>query len=166
MVTSSGTRSSSSSERVKSKSAFDAAGKPTSISLKPSPSRSAKSRRLRAGSIGLASAWLPSRRSVEHQIGARSSTTFGHVRSGRSTVSYGRYLWNGIGTAGAPSDGRDAGVPRLRDGYVQVSLPLAGKREERAEGVSSRGLVHHERNVRPNRHGTRGKSGQSSVTKL
>ena len=43
-------------------------------------------RRLRAESIGLTSAWLPSRRSVEHQIGARSTTRFGHVRSDSSTV--------------------------------------------------------------------------------
>ncbi len=42
---------------------------------------------LRGVSIGLTSAWLPSRRSVEHQVGARSITVFGQVRSGKSTVT-------------------------------------------------------------------------------
>jgi len=92
MVTSSGMSPSSTSIRTKSKSAFDAAEKPTSISLNPSPRSRSKKRCLRAASIGLTSAWLPSRRSVEHQIGAAVRTTFGQVRSGRSTVAYGRYL--------------------------------------------------------------------------
>ena len=51
---------------------------------------------LRAASIGFTSAWLPSRRSVEHQTGARSTTRFGQVRSGRSTVVYGRYFQYGM----------------------------------------------------------------------
>ena len=92
MVTSSGIRFSSISSRAKSKSVRDADGKPISISLKPSCTSRSKNRRLRTLSIGLTSAWLPSRRSVEHQIGARVRTTSGQVRSGRSTVSYGRYL--------------------------------------------------------------------------
>ena len=41
-------------------------------------------RRLRSGPIGSTSAWLPSRRSTEHQIGALSMTRDGHWRSGRS----------------------------------------------------------------------------------
>ncbi len=53
IVTSSGMRSSSISVRTKSKSAFDAAGKPTSISLNPSSSSSAKNRRLRCGVHGV-----------------------------------------------------------------------------------------------------------------
>ena len=39
-------------------------------------------RRLRAGLIGSISAWLPSRRSTAHHIGARSMTLSGQVRSG------------------------------------------------------------------------------------
>jgi hypothetical protein len=39
-------------------------------------------RRLRAGLIGSISAWLPSRRSTAHHIGARLSTRSGQVRSG------------------------------------------------------------------------------------
>jgi hypothetical protein len=87
MVTSSGISSSSISVRTKSKSVFEAAGKPTSTSLNPRSTSSEKKRRFRPESIGLTSAWLPSRRSVEHQIGACVSTTSGQRRSGSSTVS-------------------------------------------------------------------------------
>ena len=81
MVTSSGTRSSSISWRTKSKSGWLADGKPTSISLKPICTRVSNIRSLRAGSIGSMSAWLPSRRSTEHQRGAFSIARVGHVRS-------------------------------------------------------------------------------------
>ena len=37
---------------------------------------------LRSTPIGSISAWLPSRRSTEHQIGAFSITRDGHLRSG------------------------------------------------------------------------------------
>ena len=87
IVVSAGIRLSSTSTRQKSKSALEAAGKPTSISFTPSRTRRSKKRRFRAASMGLTSAWFPSRRSVEHQVGARSRTTSGHVRSGRSTVA-------------------------------------------------------------------------------
>ena len=70
IVTSSGIRSSSTSVRMKSKSAFDADGKPTSISLKPISTSSLNRRRLRSPSIGLISAWLPSRRSTDTHCGA------------------------------------------------------------------------------------------------
>ena len=53
-------------------------------------------RRLRAGSIGSISAWLPSRRSTEHQRGAFVSFLSGHVRSGSSRGTNGRYLSKGI----------------------------------------------------------------------
>ena len=42
-------------------------------------------RRLRAGLIGSISAWLPSRRSTAHHIGARSTTLSGQVRSTERT---------------------------------------------------------------------------------
>ncbi len=45
-------------------------GKPISISLKPMSSSSWNMRALRSWPIGSTSAWLPSRRSTEHQIGA------------------------------------------------------------------------------------------------
>ena len=70
MVTSSGTRSSSTSWRMKSKSGWLAAGKPTSISLNPISTSESNIIRLRGGSIGSISAWLPSRRSTEHHSGA------------------------------------------------------------------------------------------------
>ena len=44
-------------------------------------------RRLRAGLIGSISAWLPSRRSTAHHMGARSTTRSGQVRSGSVTGS-------------------------------------------------------------------------------
>ena len=54
-------------------------------------------RRLRVGSIGSISAWLPSRRSTEHHSGALSMITFGQVRSVSTSGTCGRYLPNGIG---------------------------------------------------------------------
>ena len=56
---SAGMRSSSTSRRTKSKSAFDAAGKPTSISLTPSRTSRSNIRCLRAGSIGLDEGLVP-----------------------------------------------------------------------------------------------------------
>ena len=56
--------------RRKSKSVCDADGNPTSISLKPIVTNWSNIRRLRTGSMGSIRAWLPSRRSTEHQIGA------------------------------------------------------------------------------------------------
>jgi hypothetical protein len=96
MVTSSGTRSSSMSWRMKSKSGWLAEGKPTSISLNPICTTVSNMRRLRAGSIGSMRAWLPSRRSTEHQRGAFSIRRSGQVRSGRSSGRNGRYLSKGM----------------------------------------------------------------------
>ena len=84
MVTSSGMSSRSMSMRMKSKSVSDAEGKPTSISLKPMEMSRFQKRSLRSESMGLTSAWLPSRRSTEHQRGARVRRLPGHVRSGKS----------------------------------------------------------------------------------
>ena len=52
--------------------------------------------RLRVGDIGSISAWLPSRRSVESQRGARVMLFVGQVRSGRSTGLNGTYRWHGM----------------------------------------------------------------------
>ena len=59
-------------------------------------------RRLRCGSIGSISAWLPSRRSTLHHSGALSMTTLGQVRSYSTIGTYGWYLSNFIffGVAG------------------------------------------------------------------
>ena len=65
-------------ERTKSKSVCEADGKATSISLKPSCVSSRNMRFLRSTPIGSISAWLPSRRSTEHQIGALSMIREGH----------------------------------------------------------------------------------------
>ena len=96
MWTSSGIRSSSTSWRQKSKSGWLAAGKPTSISLKPIFTSSVNIFSLRAGSIGSIRAWLPSRRSTEHQRGALSITTFGQVRSVSTIGTNGWYFSKGI----------------------------------------------------------------------
>ena len=96
MVTSSGIRSSSISWRTKSKSVWLADGNPTSISLKPIATRVWNMRRLRTGSIGSMSAWLPSRRSTAHHRGAFVSLRSGHVRSGSSSGTNAWYFSNGI----------------------------------------------------------------------
>ncbi|CAM5780656.1 hypothetical protein CPER28S_00642 [Cellulomonas persica] len=99
ITTSSGIRPSSMSIRTKSKSVCDAAGKPTSISLKPMSTSSSNISSLRAGFIGSIRAWLPSRRSTAHQRGAFVMRASGHRRSGRSTLMIswnGRYLWIGM----------------------------------------------------------------------
>ncbi len=49
-------------------------------------------RSLRSASMGSISAWLPSRRSTLHQIGARVMARDGHCRSGNATGWTGRYL--------------------------------------------------------------------------
>ena len=96
MTTSSGIASSSISCRTKSKSVWEADGKPTSISLKPMRTRSSNIRRLRDGVIGSIRAWLPSRRSTAHQRGACSMARSGQVRSASATGAKGRYRWNGM----------------------------------------------------------------------
>ena len=98
MVTPRGIRPSSMSIRTKSKSVCEAAGKPTSISLKPIATSSSNISSLRAGFIGSIRAWLPSRRSTAHHRGAFVACAAGQVRSGRSTANWvwnGRYLWTG-----------------------------------------------------------------------
>ena len=90
MITSSGIRSFSMSRRTKSKSGWEAEGKPTSISLKPHFTSRSNIRRLRSVSIGSISAWLPSRRSTLHHRGALVITLLGHVRSGSGIGVNGR----------------------------------------------------------------------------
>ncbi len=93
--TSSGARCSSISRRLKVNSVFEADGKPTSISLKPHFTSVWNSSSFWPTFIGMASAWLPSRRSTLHQIGARVRVRFGHWRSGKWTGGNGRYLADG-----------------------------------------------------------------------
>ena len=70
--------------------------------------------RLRVGDIGSISAWLPSRRSVESHLGARSMVLFGQVRSGRSTGLNGAYRWHGM-PLGCWTMGVTDGYARLLD---------------------------------------------------
>src|SRR5215216_1769821 len=120
IVTSSGIRSSSMRIRTKSKSGWLADGKPTSISLKPIATTASNMRRLRTESMGSISAWLPSRRSTEHQVGARSMRRLGHWRS---------EIERGSGMNGVYfSDGIFAGV--ALGGGIAVSWLLVGRKKQ------------------------------------
>ena len=127
--------------RMKSKSGWLADGKPTSISLKPISTTVSNMRRLRAGSIGSMSAWLPSRRSTEHHSGAFVIRWSGQVRSGSESGRNGRYLSKGIVFGVTGSGG--IGVPRGRGGGCgrcgrakKNLLPSAGGRQgERRDGA-------------------------------
>ena len=109
MVTSSGISRCSINRRTKSKSACEADGKPTSISLKPICTSIWNMRSLRAGSIGSISAWLPSRRSTLHHTGGRVITASGQVRSVRRTGAKARYLAAGSGNMGMELSVGEAG---------------------------------------------------------
>ena len=104
MVTSPGIIFFSISSRTNSKSVSDAAGKPTSISLKPIWQSSLNIRVLRSESIGSISAWLPSRRSTAHQIGGLVMTALGHLRSGRGTGLKATYFSAAAGIIGFWTD--------------------------------------------------------------
>jgi hypothetical protein len=110
---------------MKSKSGWLAAGKPTSISLNPICTTASNMRRLRVGSIGSISAWLPSRRSTEHHSGALSITLSGQVRSVRRIGMNGRYLPNGIGF-GVTLAGGMSGSP-----VVTLAVERVGGRGEK-----------------------------------
>ena len=92
MVTSSGMWPPSISVRTKLKSVSDADGKATSICLKPMSTSILNMRILRSPFIGSNSAWLPSRRSVDIQIGAWLMARDGHWRSASGIGVTGRYL--------------------------------------------------------------------------
>ena len=72
MVTSSGMRFCSIKVRQNSYSVSEAAGKPTSISLKPISTKTLKNSNFSSRLIGVINAWLPSRKSTLHQIGGLS----------------------------------------------------------------------------------------------
>ncbi|MNY19096.1 hypothetical protein D3C86_1525140 [compost metagenome] len=121
MFTSAGIRSSSISMRTKSKSVCEADGKATSISFSPTFTSCSKKRSLRAGFIGSIRAWLPSRRSVLIQRGARVIWRDGQVRSGRLTVVAGRYLAAGL---------RNMGVLLPRGKMRQAKIKKSGKKRK------------------------------------
>jgi len=92
METSAGMRFSSIRRRQNSNSIWEADGKPTSISLKPISTSRSKYSSFSSTLMGWARAWLPSRRSTLHQIGACVSVRLGHWRLGRRTGGNGRYF--------------------------------------------------------------------------
>ena len=113
--------------RTRSRSSRPRGTRPRSPS-RPSWTSRSNIRCLRAESIGLTSAWFPSRRSVEHQIGAWSTTRSGHVRSGRSTVGIRAVLPVGHRHGFGSSSGRTSpGGAGTRNGYVAWSPPLGGR---------------------------------------
>ncbi len=84
------------SMRRKSNSVWDAEGNPISISLKPMSTRTLNMRSFLLVSMGSMSAWLPSRRSTLHQMGALVITRLGHCRSGSLMGSKAWYFSVGI----------------------------------------------------------------------
>ena len=112
MVTSSGIIFFSMSSRTKSKSVSDAAGNPTSISLKPMSQSNLNMRVLRSESIGSMSAWLPSRRSTAHQTGGLVMTLEGHCRSGSEMGLKATYFSPAVGIMGFWGDIEKLLAPR------------------------------------------------------
>ena len=113
-----GCRSSSISCRTKSKSVFDADGNPTSISLMPSVTSRSNIFCLRAASIGLIRDWLPSRRSVEHQIGCAVDHAVGPGAVGQLDAVVGLVLPVGHGHRRGLL--RDGLLPAVRERRVWV----------------------------------------------
>src|SRR5450830_1861741 len=97
MVTSSGINLSSMSLRTKSKSVCEAAGKPTSICLKPMRTSSLNRLILRSAFIGSNKAWLPSRKSVDNHKGAWVMVREGHWRSASAIGAKGAYFGRRVG---------------------------------------------------------------------
>ena len=166
MVTSSGIAPSSTRERTKSKSVWEAAGKPISISLKPMLTSRSKMARLAWGPMGSMRDWLPSRRSVLSQRGAAVMRLSGQVRSGRSmetTSRNGRYLANGI-PEGCWGAGR-----ALRIGFLLGSDASWFRRRFRQRLRSSEGIRGHDqgrgRAGRVSRGRGAGLSGPAAATK-
>ena len=93
-VTSSGMCPPSIKVRKISYSVSEAEGKPTSISLKPTSTRVWKNFSFSSMPMGVTRAWLPSRRSTLHQIGALVMILSGHWRSGRLTRWKGTYFFS------------------------------------------------------------------------
>src|SRR5689334_18007460 len=140
MVTSSGIIFFSISSRTKSKSVSDAAGKPTSISLKPMSQSILNMRVLRSESIGSISAWLPSRRSTAHQIGALVMTLDGHCRFGRSMGLKGTYFSPAVGIMGFWGDIDGLLAPRTAKRLL--ANPFGGKHcDAKTERVAATGWI-------------------------
>ena len=142
MATSSGTSPPSMRRRVKSNSIWEAEGKPTSISLNPILTSISKNSIFSSTLIGCARAWLPSRRSTLHQVGARVIVRFGHWRSGRGTGGRGRISGQDLAACRGRVEigGNRAGAqrrPGRRDGRGERGEP--GLRTTRRFAASSRG---------------------------
>src|SRR5260370_35021004 len=102
-------------------------------------------RRLRWTAMGLTSAWLPSRRSTLHQVGACVMTRPGHWRSERSTCGAGRYFPIGIvGAASTPSSPlMYRYLPRHRDRARARQLGDLVGAQQVQEALAPLGLARH-----------------------
>jgi hypothetical protein len=78
--------------------------------------------------MGSNSAWLPSRRSVLHHTGSLSSRRVGHFRSGRSTVGYGRYFFDGSLSMAINSGFLETGTRLFRVHVRLVGFPSCQRR--------------------------------------
>ena len=82
-------------------------------------------RSLRSASIGSISAWLPSRRSVDSQIGGRVSVREGHWRPARSMGGNGSVLLRGVGlhaVLGSRTEAETDRRPLVRTARVLLEL--------------------------------------------
>src|SRR5690349_22575829 len=96
-------------------------------------------RSFRAASIGSISAWLPSRRSVDSQIGGRVILREGHVRSGRSIGANGRYLCEGARCMANPvSDERSEPSWRTARALLEARGGVLSAREAQQEQQAAR----------------------------
>src|SRR5690348_13547213 len=153
--TSSGARCSSISLRLKANSVFEADGNPTSISLKPHFNSVWKSSSFWLTFIGTASAWLPSRRSTLHQMGAWASTRSGHCRSGNSTGVNGRYfgdgsfsittswLWRRSLYLGKTKPHRRVAVGSRKSGTIESEPNCRASRQQRVQQQLKVQTAHH-----------------------
>ena len=125
IVTSSGTSRCSISSRINPKSVSDAAGKPTSISLKPSLTNSSNIRRLRSGPIGSTKRLVPvaqvdaapQRRAVDD---LRRPAPVGQIDGRKGTVFVDRHAGHRkLLVAGSPPN---VAVPLLKSGMDRGRL--------------------------------------------
>src|SRR5271157_995776 len=91
-------------------------------------------RRLRAASMGSISAWLPSRKSTLHQVGAAAMTALGQLLFFRSMGVKARYLVEGLRSFGSLSQGvhwRDSFRSCGRRPIARGELRLAAQQQHK-----------------------------------
>ena len=88
--------------------------------------------------MGFARAWLPSRRSVESQIGGDFATFEGHVRLGKLRGVYGLYFWEGSALGGMDqpqADEANKGINQVRiNGTYSIGMVIGAVMEDECGG--------------------------------